>query len=268
MQFFGSFFCILLILVHTRNSFFCEVKSDLGTTNWCGERGAILSSIQEMGSAKYEVEKFTGQNDFGLWRLKMRALLVQQGLVEALDGEAKLEKMMADGDKKALLQKAHSAIILSLGDKVLRQVSKETTAAGVWSKLEGLYMTKSLVNRLYLKQSLYSFKMHEDRSVGEQLDLFNKLILDLENIDVTIDDEDQALLLLCSLPKSYSHFKETLLFGRDSVSLDEVQAALNSKELNERKEKKSSTSGEGLTARGKTFKKDSKFDKKKQKPEN
>ena len=50
--------------------------------------------------------------------------------MEALDGEAKLEKMMADGDKKALLQKAHSAIILSLGDKVLRQVSKETTAAG------------------------------------------------------------------------------------------------------------------------------------------
>ena len=56
-----------------------------------------------MGLAKYEVEKFKGKNDFGLWRLKMRALLVQQGLVEALDGEAKLEKMMGDGDKKALL---------------------------------------------------------------------------------------------------------------------------------------------------------------------
>ena len=38
--------------------------------------------------------------------------------------------------------------------------------------------------------------------------------------------------------------------------------------MNERKEKKSSTSGEGLTARGKTFKKDIKSDKKKQKPEN
>ena len=63
----------------------------------------FLSLIQEMGLVKYEVEKFTGQNDFGLWRLKMRALLVQQGLVEALDGEAKLEKMMGDGDKKALL---------------------------------------------------------------------------------------------------------------------------------------------------------------------
>ena len=106
-----------------------------------------------MGSAKYEVEKFTGQNDFGLWRLKMRALLVQQGLEEALRGEAGLDKKMEEKDRKTLLEKAHSAIILSLGDKVLRQISKEKTAAGVWSKFEALYMTKSLVNRLYLKQA-------------------------------------------------------------------------------------------------------------------
>ena len=99
-----------------------------------------------MAFAKYEVEKFTGQNNFGLWRLKMRALLVHQGK-----------------DKKILLDKAHSAIILSLGDKVLRQVSKEKTAVGIWSKLEDLYMTKSLVNRLYLKQALYSFKMQENK---------------------------------------------------------------------------------------------------------
>ena len=96
-------------------------------------------------------------------------------------------------------------------------------------------MTKSLVNRLYLKQALYSFKMQEDRTMESQLDVFNKLILDLENIDVTIDDEDQALLLLCALPKSFSHFKETLLYGRESLSLVEVQLALNSKELNEKK---------------------------------
>ena len=40
-----------------------------------------------MPSTKYEIEKFTGVNDFGLWRLKMKALLVQQGCLEALNGE-------------------------------------------------------------------------------------------------------------------------------------------------------------------------------------
>ena len=40
--------------------------------------------------ARYEVERFDGTNDFGLWRLKMRALLGNLGLEEALDGESKM----------------------------------------------------------------------------------------------------------------------------------------------------------------------------------
>ena len=115
-------------------------------------------------------------------------------------------------------------------------------------------MTKSLVNRLYLRQALYSFKIHEDKSIDEQLDQFNKLILDLENIDVFIDYEDQALLLLSSLPKSYATFKDTLLCGRESLSMDEVQAALNSKELNHRIEEKASSVAEGLSMRGRPAK--------------
>lgn len=40
-----------------------------------------------MGSMKYDIEKFNGNNDFGLWRIKMRAILIQQGLMDALKGE-------------------------------------------------------------------------------------------------------------------------------------------------------------------------------------
>src|SRR3954471_23054695 len=215
-----------------------------------------------MPSTKYEIEKFTGVNDFGLWRLKMKALLVQQGCLEALKGEAAMNAALTAAEKTNMIEKAHSAILLSLGDKVLRQVSKETTASGLWVKLESLYMTKSLVNRLYLKQALYSFKMVEDKVLAEQLDMFNKLILDLENIDVKIDDEDQALLLLCALPRSHAHFKETLLYGRESLTFEEVQSALYSKDLNERKEHKPSTVGEGLAVKGKFLRKNGKFDKK------
>ena len=61
----------------------------------------------------------------------MRTLLVHQGLDAMLKGIGGLYKNMSDQDKKVLMEKAHSAIILSLGDKVLRKVSKEKTAAGV-----------------------------------------------------------------------------------------------------------------------------------------
>ena len=43
-----------------------------------------------MGTTKFDVEKFIGRNDFGLWRLKMKALLVQQGLQDALLREKNL----------------------------------------------------------------------------------------------------------------------------------------------------------------------------------
>ena len=115
----------------------------------------------------FEVEQFIGSNDFGLWRLKMRALLIHKGLEDALKGINGLPETMSDQDKKVLMEKAHSSIILKIGDKVLRKVSKEKIVARVWTKLESLYMTKSLVNRLCLKQAPYSFKMQEDKSIDE-----------------------------------------------------------------------------------------------------
>jgi hypothetical protein len=74
--------------------------------------------------------------------------------------------------------------------------------------------------------------MSKDKVLAKQLNTFNKLILDLENIEFKIDDEDQVLLLLCSLPKSHAHFKETLLYVRDSLTFEDVQSTLYSKGLN------------------------------------
>ncbi|GKE47914.1 hypothetical protein Tco_1479172, partial [Tanacetum coccineum] len=102
---------------------------------------------------------------------------------------------------------------------VLREVDKEDYAAGVWLKLETLNMTKSLANKLYLKKKLFTFYMHSPKKLSEHIDEFNKLISDLANI-VDIDDEDQALMLLTSLPSSYDNFVETLLYGRESLTLD------------------------------------------------
>ena len=48
-------------------------------------------------------------------------------------------------------------------------------------------MMKSLVNRLYLKQWLYAFKMEEGTIIEDHLDELTKTILDLENIDVKVE---------------------------------------------------------------------------------
>nr|GEV31185.1 retrotransposon protein, putative, Ty1-copia subclass [Tanacetum cinerariifolium] len=95
---------------------------------------------------------------------------------------------MTDADKTTALKtyvckKAHSALLLCLDNKVLREVNKKDSVAG--------------------------------KKLSEHIDKINKLIGDLANIDVDIDDEDQALMLLTSLPPSYDKFVETLLYGRE-----------------------------------------------------
>ena len=112
-------------------------------------------------TTKFEVEKFTGTNDFGLWKMKMKAVLVKEGLAAALDGADKLPTTLTAEEKKQLLEKAYSSLILGLGDKVLREVKKETTASGIWGKLETLYMSKAVPNRIHLKQKKIGFKTNK-----------------------------------------------------------------------------------------------------------
>ncbi|KAL8547322.1 hypothetical protein ACS0TY_006880 [Phlomoides rotata] len=180
-----------------------------------------------MASMKLDVEKFSGKDDFGLWKVKMKALLGHHGLAGALkpDEESSISREM----KVEIMEKTHSAIILCLGDKPLREVSKEKTVIDVWKKLESLYQTKSVSNKLYVKQKLLDFRMSEDRNLSEQLNTFNRYVDDLE---VKLEDDDKALMLLNALPRSLENFKYVVLFGRqDQVSYDGVLAAVKTKIL-------------------------------------
>ena len=116
-------------------------------------------------------------------------------------------------------------------------------------------MENSLSNRLYLKERLYGFKMQEDRSIANYLDDLDKIVLEMSNIGIKVDDEDKAVLVLNSLPSSYSSFKKTMKYGRKTLTLEEVQFALRSKELELKKEW---SNGEGLSIRERSNKRHNK----------
>lgn len=90
------------------------------------EVNQAIPQIKIMTSKKFDLDKFNGENDFNLWRIKMKALMVHEGISAAIS----MDEMFAIEDKKLQIKiqsKAHSALILSLGDEVLREVSEETT---------------------------------------------------------------------------------------------------------------------------------------------
>ena len=59
---------------------------------------------------------------------------------------------MDNEEEHDLMKWAHNAIKLCLSNEVLREVDEETMTAGLWTKLGTLYMTKSLMNQLYIPQ--------------------------------------------------------------------------------------------------------------------
>lgn len=59
------------------------------------------------------------------------------------------------------------------------------------------------------------------------------------NIEVNFKDKDKTLLLLCLLPRSFEHFKDTILYGKEgTITLDEEPSYLGTKELTKFKDLK------------------------------
>nr|GEU71248.1 retrotransposon protein, putative, Ty1-copia subclass [Tanacetum cinerariifolium] len=104
-----------------------------------------------------------------------------------------------------------------------------------------------------------TFYIPARRKISEHIDEFNKIVLDLENIKVKFENEDLALLLLTSLPASYEHFEDTLLYRREALTLEDVMATLNSKKIKERSKAKGDD-GEGLYVKGRSDHRDSRDD--------
>ena len=86
-----------------------------------------------MSLPKPDIERFTIGGDFSLWKMKMRALLVHQGLESALeeDDRGDASSSVSDEKKRQIQNKAHSTLILSLSDSILREISEEKTTLGI-----------------------------------------------------------------------------------------------------------------------------------------
>ena len=59
---------------------------------------------------------------------------------------------------------------------------------------------------------------------------FNSILVDLERSDVKIENEDKVVLLVVSLPPSYKHFKEIMLYSSSTnISFENVKSNMLSR---------------------------------------
>ena len=107
-----------------------------------------------------------------------------------MKGKDKIPESLIENEKEEMDEKVLTSIQLYLSNEVLQEVVHEKTTISLWLKLESLYMTKTLVNRLHLKQWLFTLCMVEGTSIKSHLDDFSLVIMDLKNMDVKIEDKD------------------------------------------------------------------------------
>ena len=151
-----------------------------------------------------------------------------QGLDQALEDERPASINETEWTKSQ--RRAVNTIRLALSPEIKHNVLKETTPKALWEKLENIYVSKSLTNRLCLKMELYQFKMEMGGDFHDHINKFDQLVSQLLNADDKLSDEEQTLLLLASLPRSFKALVQTLLVGRSTLNLDDVTVALKENE--------------------------------------
>ncbi|KAG8490704.1 hypothetical protein CXB51_013774 [Gossypium anomalum] len=199
-----------------------------------------------MASLKYEIPLLDRNTRFALWQIKMQAVLAQMDLENALLGIYKMPSTLTDEEKERKDQKALTQLHLHFSNEILQDVMKEKITEALWKRLEQICMSKTLTSKLHMKQRLYAHRLEEGTSVHEHLIVFKEILLNLEAMEVLYDKKDLGLILLCSLPLSYSNFRDTILYSHESLTVDEVNDSLTSYDKMKHLVVKPDSQGEGL----------------------
>ena len=129
---------------------------------------------------------------------------------------------------------AYSTLYLHLSDSVLSRITGIKSTAEIWKRLNDLYMVSSLPNKIYWLENFYGFRMDSSKTLEQNLDMLNKLQLDLSNTGNKFDDEDVAVILLNSLPESFDDVKTAIKYGRDTLTSSIVINVIKSRDFETR----------------------------------
>lgn len=61
--------------------------------------------------------------------------------------------------------------------------------------------------------------------------MFNRIVTQLLNLKIKIEEKDNALFLLSYLPPSYEHLVTTLMYRKNTIEVGKVTAALLTNEI-------------------------------------
>jgi hypothetical protein len=189
---------------------------------------------------KFEV---LNKDNYETWKLQMRAVLIKNdawGYVsgtnvkpevqgnEAASVEAERQWIAAD-------LKAQSDIILAMNPSEIKQTKGCETSRAIWQKLEGIYQSKGPARKAALLNHLMSLRLQDGGDAHDHSQRFFDTVDRLSELDVEINQELLAVMLLRSLPESYENFRCAISSRDELLSLEMLKIKI-AEEYDARKE--------------------------------
>lgn len=124
----------------------------------------------------------------------MKALLVQQKVARVIEENPTYPDDMTEAQKVEMLVQHTLQSSCTYQITFCDLIDEEDTALKVWAKLEKLYLVKSLSNKIYLEERFFGFKMDPNKTLDSNLDDFNKIVLEIANIEEKMYEENKAVI--------------------------------------------------------------------------